>query len=88
MRDDADLVAVADEVLRAIIAALRDYDLDGARLIHAARSVRVAAHGFATLQSSGGFQLAEDVDESYEILIDMIIDGVERLSKAPDHQVR
>jgi len=75
-------------VLQAIIDALREYELDGSRLIHAARSVRVAAHGFATLQSSGGFQLAEDVDESYEILIDMIIDGVARLSEAPGHRIR
>jgi hypothetical protein len=65
------------------VAALREFELDGPRLIHAARSVRVAAHGFATLQASGGFQLAEDVDESYDILSDMIIDGVAKLSE--DH---
>lgn len=88
LREDAELVAAADEVLHAIIAALREYELDGPQLIHAARSVRVAAHGFATLQAGGGFQLAEDVDESYEILIEMIIAGVARLSTAPDRQTR
>lgn len=88
LREDPELVAAADEVLHAIIAALREYELEGPRLIHAARSVRAAAHGFATLQSSGGFQLGEDVDESYNVLIDMIIDGVARLSKAPNRQAR
>jgi AcrR family transcriptional regulator len=88
LREDAELVAAADEVLHAIVAALREYELEGSRLIHAARSVRAAAHGFATLQSSGGFQLGEDVDESYGVLIDMIIDGVARLTEAPNRQAR
>jgi AcrR family transcriptional regulator len=88
VRDDAELVEAADEVLHAIVAALREYELDGPRLIHAARSVRAAAHGFATLQSSGGFQPAQDVDESYGLLIDMIIDGVARLSAGHDRQTR
>lgn len=82
LREDADLTAAADEVLHAIVAALREYELEGARLIHAARSVRVAAHGFATLQSSGGFQLADDVDESYRVLVEMVVDGVARLARA------
>lgn len=88
LRQDSELVAAADEVLHAIVAALREYELDGPRLIHAARSVRAAAHGFAMLQATGGFQLAEDVDESYEILIDMIIEGVARFSTAPHRQTR
>lgn len=88
LRQDSELVAAADEVLHAIIAALREYELDGPRLVHAARSVRAAAHGFTTLQATGGFQLAEDVDESYGILIDMIIDGVARFAAAPHRQTR
>lgn len=80
-RDDADLAAAADRVLSPILAALRGYCLPRERLIHAARCVRVAAHGFATLQAVGGFQLAEDVDESFEVLIKMVVDGVERLTK-------
>jgi AcrR family transcriptional regulator len=88
LRQDPELVAVADEVLHAIVASLREFELDGPRLIHAARSMRVAAHGFATLQASGGFQLAENVDESYEIIIDMIINGVARLSGDRDRRAR
>jgi hypothetical protein len=75
-------------VLHAIIAALREYEPEGPRLIHAARSVRAAAHGFATLQAGGGFQVAEDVEESYGILIDMIIDGVARFSTTLHRQTR
>ncbi len=82
LREDAELVAVADRVLAVILAALRGYDLPEGRLIHAARCVRVAAHGFATLESAGGFQLAQDLDGSFDALITMITDGVATLGEA------
>ncbi|MQA87410.1 MAG: TetR family transcriptional regulator [Streptosporangiales bacterium] len=73
---DPDLAAAGDRVVQVILALLRGYDLEDSEVIHVARSVRAAAHGFAALQTAGGFQLAEDPDTSHERLIDLIVVGL------------
>ncbi|MQY10898.1 hypothetical protein SRB5_10110 [Streptomyces sp. RB5] len=70
--DDPDLQAAGDRILQPILAALRGYDLPDQQTLHAARCVRAAAHGFATLQAAGGFRLPEDLDASYTALIHMV----------------
>jgi Tetracyclin repressor-like, C-terminal domain len=42
-------------------------------------AVRSAAHGFAVLEAAGGFGFPEDLDASYERLIDMITAGLRSL---------
>ncbi|MCK9894817.1 TetR/AcrR family transcriptional regulator [Frankia sp. AgB32] len=73
---DPDLATAGTRVVDVILAVLGAYQLDGPEAIHAARSIRAAAHGFAALQTAGGFQLAEDTDASYELLIHMVIAGL------------
>ena len=73
---DPDLAAAGGRVIEVILAVLRGYGLEGHEAIHAARSVRAAAHGFASLQTAGAFQLAEDLDTSYEHLIGMVTAGL------------
>ena len=73
---DPDLSAAGGRIVEVILAVLRGYGLDGAAAIHAARCVRAAAHGFAALQTSGAFQLAENLDTSYDRLIHMITAGL------------
>src|SRR6266536_2992312 len=76
---------VADPVLASagtrVLAVLRAYGLEDSEAIHAARSVRAAAHGFAALQSAGAFQLAEDLDTSYDRLIQMVTAGLRHVSE-------
>ena len=55
---------------------LRGYDLEGPALIHAARCMRSSVHGFAVLEAAGGFGRPEDLEESYELLIRMVIGGL------------
>ena len=64
--------AAAAEVVAVIVAVLSGYGLEGDDAIHAVRAVRSALHGFITLEREGGFQLAVDVDESYDRLVVMI----------------
>lgn len=59
-----------------LLAALRAYGLEGPDAIHAARSLRAAAHGFSVLEAAGAFGLPEKLDDSYELLIHMIISGL------------
>jgi AcrR family transcriptional regulator len=69
---DAELDAAGQRVLTVILAVLGGAGLTGADAIHAARCVRAAMHGFAALQAAGAFQLAEGLDESYDLLIHLI----------------
>jgi AcrR family transcriptional regulator len=68
--------AAAERVLDVIYAALRGYDLDGPDLVHAARCLRSAVHGFAVLEAAGGFGLPADLEASYERLITVLTSGL------------
>lgn len=41
--------------------------------IHALRFMRSAVHGFVTLENSGGFGLAEDIDESFRLMVERLV---------------
>ncbi len=62
----------ASRLMTVVLAVLRDYGLTDDAAIHAARRLRAATHGFAVLESQGGFGLSEDIDVSYRQLIDMV----------------
>ncbi len=65
-----------ERLVSLLLAALRAYDLEGSEAIHAARCLRAAVHGFGVLEASGAFQRQEDLDESYDLLIHMVISGL------------
>lgn len=85
---DPDLAAAGGRVLQVILAVLDGYGLSGSEAIHVARSVRAAAHGFAALQTAGGFQLAEDPDASYGRLIDLLVAGLRDTTPGRDTRPR
>lgn len=59
--------------LEVVARVLAGYGLEGSTLIHAIRQLRVLAHGFASLETAGGFGLAENTDETHRQLSDMLI---------------
>ena len=67
---DAEHIAAAETVLRVVLAVLSGYGLAGDDAIDAARALRSALHGFATLEAGGGFGMPVDVDRSYTRLVD------------------
>jgi AcrR family transcriptional regulator len=73
---DSRLSTAAGRMLDVFLAVLRGYGLEGANAIHAARALRSACHGFAVLQITGGFGLPENLDVSYDLLIQMLINGL------------
>jgi AcrR family transcriptional regulator len=68
--------AAAERLLGVLYGALRGYALEGPELVHAARCLRSAVHGFAVLEAAGGFGLPEDLEASYELLITMATGGL------------
>lgn len=65
-------MAAGDRLLSVILKVLAECGVTGTDAIHTTRAIRAIGHGFATLQIAGGFQMAEDVDESYRRVIDMM----------------
>ncbi len=61
--------AATDAVLQTVLAVLAGYQLDGDDAIDAARALRAALHGFASLEASAGFGLPRDVDRSFGRLV-------------------
>jgi hypothetical protein len=67
---------------------LRGYGLDGDDLIDATRAVRSAVHGFVALEIAGGFGLPQDVDRSFDRLIEMLDKGLQNRVAAPAAELR
>jgi AcrR family transcriptional regulator len=62
-----------------IASALKAYQLDGPRLIHAIRMLRATLHGMVSLEAVGGFGLPESVSETYAHLVDALDAGFRSL---------
>jgi AcrR family transcriptional regulator len=73
---DDPIAVAAMRALEPFEAVLRGYQIAPEDTTHALRALRSAFHGFATLQSTGGFQWSTDSDESFEWLIDLVDRGL------------
>jgi AcrR family transcriptional regulator len=63
--------------VRVFAAVLAGYGLSGDDAIHATRAVRAALHGFAALESGGGFGMPQSVDASFDRLVALLDDGLQ-----------
>ena len=66
---DVEYEAKAERVLEPVLAVLAGFGLGGDDLIHAARALRAALHGFTLLEVQGGFGLDVDIDASFGWLV-------------------
>lgn len=78
---DEELQAASAALLELLLAALRGYRLEGDQMIHAARTVRSALHGFAALEAAGGFGMPVNLDDSYARLVDVLDAGLQAMGK-------
>lgn len=69
---DAEYASASARALEPVAAILAGFGLESDEIIHAARAVRSALHGFAMLESGSGFGLDVGVDESFEWVLVMI----------------
>lgn len=65
--------AAGVKLMEVMLAALRGFGLEGSEAIHATRRLRVITHGFASIESSGGFGLPEGLDDTYDQLVRMYL---------------
>ena len=72
--------AAGTKLADVMYATLRGYGLEGPAAVHATRRLRVLVHGFASIESAGGFGLPEDLDDTYDQLIQMYLAGLRSTS--------
>jgi len=68
--DEPDVAAAAGDLTSFVLGLLASFGLPRTDLVHSARSVRSALHGFVALEAVGGFGLPQSVDESFERLLE------------------
>lgn len=66
---DVEDEAVSLEAVQLIADVLAAYSLEGDDAIDAIRAFRAMLHGFVSLETTGSFALAADVDRSFERLV-------------------
>lgn len=75
---DTRMQEAEERAVRVVLALLASLGLSGEQALHAARGLRSAVHGFATLEIAGGFGLPLSLDESFLSLIEGLIAGFSR----------
>ncbi|MFC3895134.1 TetR/AcrR family transcriptional regulator [Lentzea rhizosphaerae] len=65
--------AAGMKLIEVMLATLRGFGLEGSDAIHATRRLRVIVHGFASIESGGGFGLPEGLDDTYDQLVRMYL---------------
>lgn len=78
-KDSAEYAAAGAEIIGVVQAVLRGYGLSDEQILHAARSLRSAIHGFVSLEAAGGFGMPFDLGESFSRLIQILHHGLRRL---------
>lgn len=71
----------SEQILALFIRLMQPLGLPIEEAVHAVRGLRSMIHGFASLESMGGFQMSEDLKESLSKSITYYLDG---LSKHPN----
>jgi hypothetical protein len=73
---DAERDQVEARVVHVAVAVVASFGLAGDDAIHAVRALRSVVHGFATLETAGGFGIPLDLDESFRRLVAMVVAGL------------
>lgn len=75
---DSEAYATFARPVEVIAAVLRGFDIPEGQMVHTIRALRSAVHGFIDLEAQGGFRMPENIDESYDVLVEGFIRALER----------
>lgn len=73
---DAELEAAVERIVGILARGLASYGLDEVETVHAARALRSAFHGFAHLEAGDGHPYSDDLDTSFDEMIDLLCAGL------------
>ncbi|QMW66454.1 WHG domain-containing protein [Mumia sp. ZJ1417] len=77
--DDASLAAAGADAVAVLAAVVRGAGVSDDRLVDAVRIFRSAMHGFVVLELDLGFRLPDDLDASFDALLDVVVAGLATL---------
>lgn len=72
---DAELEEAVERVVEVLALSLRGFGLDDDALVHGARTLRSALHGFVSFELGDGHPNPHDPDETFEHMIDLLCGG-------------
>jgi AcrR family transcriptional regulator len=73
---DAEWTTLSNELVGTLQLILASYGLSGEPALHAIRGFRSLLHGFVSLETAGGFGLPLERDESFNLLLEIYLDGL------------
>jgi AcrR family transcriptional regulator len=79
--EDPELYDALAAVVVPVVTALAAAGVASRHRIHVTRAIRSALHGFVELERESGFGMPESVDESFDLLVDLIVSGVRGLTE-------
>lgn len=74
--EDEELHAALEGVVAPAMSAVAEAGVPEEDRVHVVRAVRAALHGFVSLERVNGFGIPVSVDESFERLVSLVLDGV------------
>jgi AcrR family transcriptional regulator len=75
--DDPEGAAAAATGVAVISAVLGQLGIDAGRHVDLIRTLRAVLHGFVDLELGGGFGLANPVDTSFDVAVDLVLGAIE-----------
>ncbi|WP_460772511.1 TetR/AcrR family transcriptional regulator [Microbacterium sp. GXF7504] len=73
---DAGDTAASERLYTVVAAALRSLGLAKQDEVDVIRRLRAALHGFVSLESAGGFGMPQDVQRSFDGMVDSLVVGI------------
>ncbi|TVS11908.1 MAG: TetR/AcrR family transcriptional regulator [Gammaproteobacteria bacterium] len=80
--EDTDFQRSSTEVVRVLGLGLRGYGLSAGTTIHIAECIRSSLHGFCLLEKDSGHSGHHSVEESFQLLIGLLIAGIHGMAAA------
>lgn len=77
---DTEWATAGGELVSIVLTVLASYGLQGEDALRATRGLRSVVHGFVSLEATGAFKLALDLDESFHRLVRVFITGLRATS--------
>lgn len=74
--EEAELTALAQELLQMLLLVMASMGLQGDDAIHAIRGLRAILHGFVSLETAVGYKMPLDQEESFRRLVNVYLDGL------------
>lgn len=78
--DATELHAAAARTVAVVAQAVGELGVPADRHVDAVRAVRSAVHGFVELEAAGGFGMPDDLETSFDYLVDALVGALARTS--------